>query len=102
MDDPHSSLFGELKGLGTQIGSDDLVDSLLPQVYEYKVISCDIVETSSFLVGGMNFDLEVRVNLGTVEDVKTFLTKLNDSSGCTFNVDTGRNDINSLDPRQDL
>ena len=40
----------------------------------------------------MKFDLDVRVNVSSEQAVKQFLSELNTSTGCTFNVMNGRPD----------
>ena len=51
-----------------------------------------MIESSFFTPGDDNFNLEVRVNVKTIEEVKTFLGQFNHSSCCTFNVKQGRTD----------
>ena len=67
----------ELKGQGVEITDSDLVESFLPDSYSYKVISIDVIESSSFFCGDLNFDLTVCVNMNSIDEVKTFLSKLN-------------------------
>ena len=70
----------------------DTVDPHLPGGFPYTNISSILIETSSMAFCDVIFDLEVRVNVFTIEDVKSFLGKLNESSGCTFNTKHGRPD----------
>ena len=86
------SLLSGSSRFGPNLTSEDLVDSFLPHQYSYKVISCEIVDTSSLPFEDINFDLEIRVNVTSVPEVKSFLKCLNESSGCTFNVLHGRAD----------
>ena len=64
----------------------EIVKQIFPQSYEYKILS-DM--TSSNL---STFKVEFRVNVKTEEGVKAFLNELNVSSGCTFNIQSGRTD----------
>ena len=50
----------------------NIVDAFLPSEYQYKVISFEKIESSSLLCGELNFDLEVRVNVDSVDGVKVF------------------------------
>ena len=93
------SLIYGLSRFGSNLSSDDIVDSFFPPGYSYKVISCDIVELSSLPIEEINFDIKIRVNITTVEDVKNFLKSLNESSGCTFNMLTGRADREQSGPK---
>ena len=62
----------------------DLLDSFLPVGYMYKIISSSVIESSFFTPGDNNFNLEVRVNVKTIDEVKTFLGQFNHNSCCTF------------------
>ena len=42
----------------------------------------------------IKFSLETRVNVSQQTSVKQFLSALNESTGCTFNIQTGRPDNN--------
>ena len=59
----------------------DLVDSFLPGQNSYKIICYEVIETASLPFGDVNFDLQVRVNVRSEEEVKLFLSQLNDISG---------------------
>ena len=59
-------------------------EDFFPSKYSYKVIKCDIVETSSLDFEDLNFDIKLRVNVSSVEETKVFLRKLNKSFGCTL------------------
>ena len=67
----------------------DIIESFLPDQYRYKLLSCEVVEKGSLQFSDINFDLEVRVNISSEEEVYEFLKKLNISSSCTFNVKSG-------------
>ena len=56
------------------------------------MINHELIETSSLPLCEVNFDIELRVDVSSEDGVKTFLSELNESSGCTFNVKTGRPD----------
>ena len=71
---------------------DDILDSFFPKGYEYEVISCDKIETSSLSFADANFDMELRGNADTIEKFKDFLKKFNYSSCSTYNVKHGRPD----------
>ena len=62
----------------------DVLESFFPDGYEYQVIFCDMVETSSLPFADVNFDMELRANVDSIEKVKEFLRKFNDSSSSTF------------------
>ena len=68
-------------------GEEDLLRGMLPANYSYKFVSHSIGQHSS---EDIKFDLEVRVNVHDENNVKLFLSELNDSLGCTFNVQSGR------------
>ena len=71
-------------------GSDDLfLQELLPENYDYKVIAFNVKEQTE---ENVKCDIEARVDIKTVEGVKIFLTDLNTSTGCNFNMKTGRPD----------
>ena len=70
----------------------DLLDSFLPQGFQYKVISSEFVGASSSTFDQVNFNLIFRVDVSSIESVKHFLRELNKSSGCTFNIKHGRQD----------
>ena len=88
-------LFHHLQGLGGRLTQEDIVETFLPGSYQYQIISCKIVETSSPAVNSVNFDLEIRANVHSIEAVKKFLSCLNSSSSCTFNILSGRQDKKS-------
>ena len=94
-----SRVLCDWKGSDGKLTTEDIVESFLPENYSYKVVSCDIVESSSFLVSDVNFDLKVRVNVLQVDDVKGFLSSLNDSSGCSFNIKSGCADRRQAGPK---
>ena len=65
-----------------------LAEELLPPTYRYKLIAINVKEYGE----NIKCDIETRVDVETVSEVKTFLSELNTSTGCTFNVKTGRPD----------
>ena len=65
-----------------------LAEELLPPTYRYKLIAFNVKEYGE----NIKCDIETRVDVETVSEVKTFLSELNTSTGCTFNVKTGRPD----------
>ena len=67
----------------------ELLLGLLPANYNYRIEKQEIKQSDH---NNLQFDLEVRVNVKTVNGVKSFLSELNDSVGCTFNVKSGRPD----------
>ena len=67
----------------------ELLLGLLPPNYSYRIIKKDLKQGDP---KNLQFSLEVRANVDTVTKVKTFLSELNDSVGCTFNVQSGRPD----------
>ena len=72
-----------------------LLLAFLPGEFEYKFISYKIHENN---FQDVKFTLETRVNVCDRNSVKMFLSKLNDSSCCTFNVQSGRPDRSSDSP----
>ena len=94
----HSLLHGSARH-ASNLTSEDLLESIFPPQYSYKVISCDIVDTSSLPFEDINFDLELRVNVSSIPEVKTFLKRLNESSACTFNILHGRADKEQSGPK---
>ena len=62
---------------------------MLPQNYRYKFIKFDIQQQSA---KDIKYNLETRVGVFTEEEVKVFLGNLNSSSGCTYNIQSGRRD----------
>ena len=70
-------------------GLEDLVKNLLPDNYKYKVLSHNVTEYSDKEI---SCDLEFRVNVTSEESVKKFLSDLNISTGCSYNIRSGRQD----------
>ena len=70
-------------------GLEDLVKNLLPDNYKYKVLSHNVTEYSEKTI---SCDIEFRVNVTSEETVKTFLSDLNISTGCSYNIQSGRQD----------
>ena len=75
--------------LHAKVTEGDIIDAFLPSDYRHKVISCEIIENDSLPFSEVNFDLEIRVNVKTREEVYQYLEKLNQSSSCTFNIKSG-------------
>ena len=69
--------------------SDELLRDLLPTNYDYKVKKCEIKDQCE---DSLNFELEIRVGVKTEGEVKQYLALLNQTTGCTFNVQSGRPD----------
>ena len=63
-----------------------LILDLLPKNFTYKILKY-ICDENMF-----NFDLVFRVNVKTVSEVNNFLSELNRSLGCSFNIRSGRPD----------
>ena len=70
-------------------GGDEVLRDLHPDDYSYKVMTCEFKDESE---NNSKFMLEMRVNAKTEADVKQFLSALNKTSGCTFNIKNGRPD----------
>ena len=73
---------------------EDIVAQLFPQNYKYKSMS-DMSDSEL-----STFKVELRVNVKTEEGVKIFLNELNVSSGCTFNIQSGRPDKKSCENKK--
>ena len=71
------------------VGREYLVQDFLPKNFEYKIKTCDVTEHSE---QNIRFDIELRVNVESENGVKSFLGEFNTSSGCTFNIQSGRQD----------
>jgi hypothetical protein len=71
---------------------EELLLATLPGEYKYKVIRYELHENN---LNDVKFTLETRVNVCDKSDVKVFLAKLNESSCCTFNVQSGKPDRSS-------
>ena len=67
----------------------EVLRDLLPDDHDYKVINCEVEDQSE---NNLKFMLEMRVNVKSELDVKQFLSALNTSSGCTFNIKNGQPD----------
>ena len=65
----------------------EVLRDLLPDDHDYKVINCEVEDQSE---SNLKFMLEMRVNVKSELDVKQFLSALNTSSGCTFNIKNGQ------------
>ena len=66
-----------------------VVLDILPQQYSYRFIKCELEQEN---ISTTSFDIEIRLNVSTDEGVKTFLQDFNSSSGCTYNMMSGRQD----------
>ena len=66
-----------------------LLLAMLPEVYHYKFLNYNLEHNN---LQEMQFCLETRVDVGTQDNVKLFLSELNHSTGCTFNMQSGRQD----------
>ena len=67
----------------------ECIKDLLPENYEYKIITYKIEEQTE---QNIVFNVELRVNVKTEQETKVFLSDFNTSSGCTFNIQSGRQD----------
>ena len=72
-----------------------MLQALLPDKYEYKIVNHKMNHND---IQDINFCLEIRVNVRDQNDVKLFLSHLSESTGCTFNVQSGRPDRSSDSP----
>ena len=68
---------------------EEVLRDLLPANYEYKVVKFEMTE---FEEDNIHFTAELRVNCESEGEVKVFLSTLNMSTGCTFNIASGRQD----------
>ena len=80
---------GDLFSLKPENQFNTFVRDLLPEGYEYKVIKCEVYNSDET---NPKFLTEIRANVNSQQDVKEFLSKFNSSSGCSFNVMSGRQD----------
>ena len=67
------------------------IKDILPLGYDYKLIKWEIASTTSD-TNDLKFDFEFRVNVDNEESVFKLINDFNVSSGCTYNVKTGRQD----------
>ena len=70
----------------------DLVNEMFPEDSYYKVIKCENLVINS---SGVKYNIELRVNVNDKAGVNTFLQKFYETSGCTFNIQAGRQDKSS-------
>ena len=70
----------------------DLINGMFPEDYEYKVVKCDKLEIDS---ANVKFELELRVDVTETAGAQVFLDKFYQTSGCTFNIQSGRQDKTS-------
>ena len=66
-----------------------MILEMLPQNFSYKFVNFNIQQQSS---KDIKFDLVTRVDVSSEEEVKVFLADLNCSTGCTYNIQSGRRD----------
>ena len=69
-----------------------MINVLFLENYEYRVIKCEGLEITSLNV---KFELEVCVNVCEIAEAQTFLEKFYQTSGCCFNIRSGRQDKTS-------
>ena len=69
--------------------TEEVLWDLLPEEYEYKLLKFEMTE---FQEDNIHFTAEIRVNCNSEGEVKVFLSTLNISTGCTFNIASGRQD----------
>ena len=72
---------------------EELLLSILPGEYEYKFGSYNVGQNS---LKDIKFNIEARVNISNKKGLKLFLKQFNESSGCTFNIKSGRPDLQIL------
>ena len=72
---------------------------MLPEGHSFKFVKYDLEQNN---LQELKFCLETRVNIDSPANVKQFLSLLNDSTGCTFNVQTGRPDNNKESHRSKM
>ena len=68
-----------------------IAKSLLPEGHDYKFEKIDVISELDEN-GEIQVDIVGRVNVQTVEEVKTFLGEFYSSSGSSFNIKSGRAD----------
>ena len=68
---------------------ESVVCKQLPQGYEYQAVKCEVFNNDE---ENPKFLTEFRVNVDTEQELKSFISKFNTSSGCTFNIQSGRPD----------
>ena len=68
-----------------------MLKAMLPEGYSYKFLKYEL-QTNN--LQEIKFSLEARVNVSQQTSVDQFLSALNESTGCTFNIQTGRPDNN--------
>ena len=66
-----------------------LLLNMLPEGYEYAIVQHKLEHNN---LEEMNFTLEFRTNVRDCDGVKLFLVQFNQSSDCTFNVESGKAD----------
>ena len=66
-----------------------LLHAMLPPGYAYKFLKYNLQQND---LQEIKFNLETRVNVKIQSNVKQFLSDLNESTGCTFNMQSGRPD----------
>ena len=66
-----------------------LLQAMLPESYKYKFLKYNMQQNN---LQEIKFWLETRVNVSNQDSVKKFLAELNESTGCTFNTQSGRPD----------
>ena len=70
-------------------GGYEVVRDLLPPDINYKIVKCEMKDSSE---NTLKFELEIRAAVKTEAEVKVFLSSLNNTTGCTFNVQSGNAD----------
>ena len=68
-----------------------LLQAMLPEHYRYKFLKYNMQQNN---LQEIKFCLETRVDVSNQNSVKQFLSELNESTGCTFNIQSGRPDNN--------
>ena len=68
---------------------ENLLLAMLPEGYQYKFVHYELEQNN---LEEIRFSLEARVNVTEQKGVKLFLSQLNQSTGCTFNLQSGRPD----------
>ena len=86
---PNDGAGGGSDGLRDRSDNGYSIMDLLPDSYSYKVQSCNVLSED---IENPKFELEVRVNVLNEDGVRHFLSELNESIGCNFNMLKGRQD----------
>ena len=70
-------------------GKEDLIKILYTSNYDYNVMNCNLTEYKEKYI---QCNIYLRVNVNNKESVQRFLSEVNTSSACSYNVQSGRPD----------